>query len=63
MAAKDNWKLKSAIAQGLINKIKSIAAAKDVGVSSSLPNNGASSNRICITDARITEGDAPVRTA
>ena len=59
----DNCKLADATETGLIINIKSTAALKAVGESYSLRKQSARMNRICMTQARVTDGVKPVTAA
>ena len=55
--------LMDAAAKGFASRMRNSAAKRAVGGSLSLRSNGASSKKLSITQARITEGLPPVKRA
>ena len=62
-APKDSWRLTDFAAKGLAARIRNSAVSSAVGGSLSRRNRGAAVSRLSMTQARTTEGDAPVSSA
>ena len=63
IAPNESCRLTLAAAKGFCSRIKKSAKESDVGASLSRSKSGASSTNMSITQARITDGDAPTMSA